>query len=56
MQELAFDMERNAPPIRILDQPDDPALDRLDAVEKQLLSLHTPDEGLFQVDSFDADR
>ena len=56
MQELSFNMERDVPAVRILDQPDDPALDRLDAVEQQLLSLHTPDDGLFQIDSLDADR
>jgi anti-sigma factor RsiW len=55
-QQLAMQMEANTPTPRILDQAEDPALERLDAVEKQMLSLHTPDEGLFQVDSNDADR
>jgi len=56
VQELAMQIEANTPPIRILDQPEDPALDRLDAVEKQVLSLHTPEEGLFEVDSYEVDR
>jgi anti-sigma factor RsiW len=44
-------IEASAPVPRILDQTDDPALERLEVVEQQLLSLHTPDDdGLFQVE------
>jgi len=56
VQQLAMQLEASAPTVRILDQAEDPALDRLDAVEKQVLSLHTPDEGLFEVDSPEVDR
>ena len=45
-----------APAPRIFDAADDPALERLDDVEKQVLSLHNPEEGLFEVDTFDTDR
>jgi anti-sigma factor RsiW len=54
--QIAAAVEASTPTPRILDQAEDPALDRLDVVEKQMLSLHTPEEGLFQVDSSDADR
>lgn len=55
-RQLTDAIEAQAPTVRILDQPEDPALERLEAVERQLLSLHTPeDDGLFQVE-LDTDR
>ena len=56
VQQLSLQIEAQAPTIRILDSGDDPALDRLEAVEKQVLSLHTPEEGLFEVDSYEVER
>jgi anti-sigma factor RsiW len=55
-KQLMAAVDASAPTVRILDQPEDPAMDRLDAVERQVLSLHIPeDDGLFQVE-LDADR
>jgi anti-sigma factor RsiW len=55
-QRLVQAIEAQAPIPRILDQTEDPALERLEVVERQLLSLHTPDDdGLFQVE-LDPDR
>jgi anti-sigma factor RsiW len=50
-RQIAAAIEAAAPTVRILEQPEDPALERLEAVERQLLSLHTTeDDGLFQVE------
>jgi anti-sigma factor RsiW len=49
-------LDMMAPTPRILEQTEDPALERLDQVEKQVLSLHTHEAGLFDVDSLDTDR
>jgi anti-sigma factor RsiW len=48
--------DATAPAPRIFDAADDPALERLDDVEKQVLSLHNPDVGLFEVDTADTER
>jgi anti-sigma factor RsiW len=48
--------EINAPTPRIFDQPSDPALDRIDDVEQQVLSLRSPEAGLFDPDNVDPDR
>jgi hypothetical protein len=54
---IAFNNEQmNAPTPRIFDQPSDPALDRIDDVEQQVLSLRTPEAGLFDPDNVDPDR
>jgi hypothetical protein len=41
---------------RIFDGPNDPALDRIDNVEQQVLSLRNPEAGLFDPDNVDPDR
>jgi len=48
--------QMNAPTPRIFDQPADPALERIDDVEQQVLSLRTPEAGLFDPDNVDPDR
>jgi anti-sigma factor RsiW len=48
--------QMNAPTPRIFDQPSDPALDRIDDVEQQVLSLRSPEAGLFDPDNVDPDR
>jgi anti-sigma factor RsiW len=50
------ELQASVPPPRIFDQTEDPALDRLDSVEQQVLSLHTPENGLFEVDTIEIDR
>ena len=54
---MAVNMSQmTAPTPRIFDQPGDPALERIDDVEQQVLSLRTPEAGLFDPDNVDPDR